>query len=198
VDQDSIVTCFTHSHTAAVGMCGLCQKGICRECVAADMPRLVCRACAARGSVLPYGWYGWYGYGYEYRSAATIAGWPLIHACAGVDPVTMRPRIAKGVVAIGNVAIGVLAIGGLAFGLFTVGGVSFGLLLAMGGVALGLGVSVGGVAIGSIAFGGVAVGLAYAVGGAAFGPAVIDGQRCDDAARVFLGRWLDVLPPTCR
>src|SRR5712691_579683 len=136
------MNCFTHSHNAAVVICVICQKGICHECVARETPRLVCLACAASRSALGYGWYGWYGYGYEYRSSTTIGGWPLIHVCAGIDPVTMRPRIAKGVVAIGNIAVGALAIGGVACGLFTVGGASIGLLLAVGGAALGLGVSV--------------------------------------------------------
>jgi len=191
------MNCFTHGRNAAVGMCASCQRGVCHECVANEMPRLVCRACAARGSVQPFGWYG-YGYGYEYRSSTTIGGWPLVHVCAGIDPVTMRPRIAKGVVAIGNVAVGVLAIGGLACGLFTLGGASIGLLFAVGGAALGLGVSVGGLAVGSIAIGGAAVGFVYAVGGGAFGPAVIDGRHCDEAARAFVRRWLDVLPPGCQ
>src|SRR6266540_409537 len=69
--------------------------------------------------------------------------------------------------------------------LITVGGASIGLLAAVGGAALGLGVSVGGLAVGSIAIGGAAVGFVYAIGGGAFGPAVIDGMRCDDAARDF-------------
>jgi hypothetical protein len=192
------MNCFTHGRNAAVGMCALCQKGVCRECIEAEAPRIVCRAFAPRGGVLPFGWYGWYGFGYEYRSATTIGGWPLIHVCRGIDPVTMRLRVARGVVAIGNVAVGVVAIGGLACGLLTVGGASIGLLLAVGGAALGLGVSVGGFAVGSIAIGGAAVGLAYAVGGAGFGPAVIDGTHCDDAAREFVRRWLEMVPPSCR
>jgi hypothetical protein len=194
------MNCFTHSRNAAVGMCALCQKGVCHECVAKETPRLVCRACAARGSVEPYGWYGWYGYGYEYRSSTTIGGWPLIHVCAGIDPVTMRPRIAKGVVAIGNIAVGGLAIGGLAVGLLAVGGCSLGLALALGGAALGLGVSVGGFAVGSIAVGGVAVGFVYAIGATAIGPAVIDVGRCDEAVRELVRRWLGAaaLPPRCQ
>jgi len=178
-------------------MCVVCQRGICHECVAQDTPRLVCRICAARSSAPGYASYGWYG-GYEYKSSITIGGWPLVHVCSGIDPVTMRPRIAKGVVAIGNISVGALAIGGLACGLFTVGGASIGLLLAVGGAALGLGVSVGGFALGSIAIGGAAVGFVYAIGGGAFGPAVIDGRRCDEAAREFINRWLGSLPPSCR
>ena len=200
------MNCYSHSRNAAVGMCAVCQKGICHDCVGNEVPsgratKLVCRACAASGSVRPYGWYGYgfgYGYAYEYKSSTTIGGWPLVHVCAGLDPVTMRPKIARGIVAIGNIAIGVLAIGGLACGLFTVGGGAIGLLLAVGGAALGLGVSVGGFAVGSIAIGGAAVGFVYAVGGAAFGPAVVDGHRCDEAAREFVRRWLAVLPPSCR
>jgi hypothetical protein len=193
------MNCYSHGRNAAVGMCAVCQKGICHDCVANEMPRLVCRACAASGSVRPFGWYGYgFGYGYEYKSSTTIRGWPLIHVCAGIDPVTMRPKIARGIVAIGNIAVGVLAIGGLACGLFTVGGGSVGLLLAVGGVALGLGVSVGGFAVGSIAIGGAAVGFFYAVGGAAFGPAVVDSRRCDEAARELVRRWLAVVPANCR
>jgi len=192
------MNCFTHSRSAAIGICGLCQKAVCHECVAQEMPRLVCRACATRGTVPGYGWSGWGWYGYEYKSATTIGGWPLVHVCAGVDPITMRPRVAQGVVAIGNIAVGALAIGGIACGLFTVAGASIGLLLAVGGAALGLGVSVGGFAVGSIAIGGAAVGFVYAIGGGAFGPAVIDGRRCDEAAREFVRRWMGAVPPSCR
>jgi hypothetical protein len=138
--------------------------------------------------------------GFEYRSSAVIGGWPLVHVCAGVDPVTMRPRVAKGVIALGNIAIGGIAVGGLACGLLTLGGLSLGLLLAIGGAALGLGVSVGGFAVGSVAVGGAAVGLVHAVGGAAFGPSVIDSQRCDAATLEFVQRWLGASAPspTCR
>ena len=197
------MNCFTHGRTPAVGLCGVCQKAVCRECVGRDTPRVVCRACAARGGALTYPWYG-YGYGYgfsfEYKSPLTIAGWPLIHVCGGIDPVTMRPRIAKGVIAIGNIAIGVLAIGGLACGLLTLGGASLGLLVAIGGAALGFGLSVGGFAAGSIAIGGAAVGFMYAIGAVAIGPAVIDTMKCDDAVREFVIRWLGAvtLPPRCQ
>jgi hypothetical protein len=145
-------------------MCAICQKGVCRECVAMDAPRLVCARCLQRRESAGYSW-GWYGYAFEYRSGTTIAGWPLVHVCSGFDPVTMRPRIARGIVAIGNVAVGGLAIGGVAFGLVAVGGVSMGVLAAVGGLAVSAGVSVGGLAIGAIAVGGVAIGFSYAIGG---------------------------------
>jgi len=194
------MNCFTHSRTPAVGMCVVCQKGVCHECVARQSPRLVCRACSTTVVPLRFGWGGWYGYGYsyEYKSSTTIGGWPLVHVCSGIDPVTMRLRVARGVIAIGNVAVGGLAIGGFALGLVTVGGASIGLLMAIGGAALGLGLSVGGFALGSVAIGGAAVGFTYAIGGGAVGPALIDGMRCDEAARVFVRRWLNMLPPSCR
>jgi hypothetical protein len=94
------MNCYTHPATAAVGVCAVCAKGICRPCVSRSEPRLVCTACAARGAV----------FGYEYRSPVSIAGWPLIHIASGYDPATLKPRVAKGVIAIGNVALGGMAI----------------------------------------------------------------------------------------
>jgi hypothetical protein len=183
------MNCFVHERTPAVGVCVSCQKGTCREYVGRDAPRLVCRACIAQRLVL----------GFEYRSAATLGEWPLVHICAGVDPATMRPRMAKGVIAIGNIAIGVVTLAGISFGLVSVGGLSIGFIVALGGAALGLGLSMGGLAVGSIAAGGVAVGLLYAIGGLAVAPAIADGARCDPAVREFILRWLgpDRLPPPC-
>jgi hypothetical protein len=183
------VNCFVHDRVPAVGLCVSCQKAVCRDCVGLDAPRVVCRTCLAQRNV----------FGYEYRSSASIGGLPLIHICLAVDPTTMRPRVAKGVIAIGNIAIGGIAIAGLSCGLITVGGVSLGALAALGGLALGLGLSVGGLAIGSVAIGGAALGFKYAIGGAAFGNAIIDGRRCDQAAMEFFRQWLgSMLPPTCR
>jgi hypothetical protein len=183
------MNCFVHARTPAVGLCSVCQKAVCRDCVGRDVPRVVCRTCVEQRSVM----------GYEYRSAITIGGWPLVHVCAGVDPTTMRPRVAKGIIAIGNIAVGVLAIAGVACGLVTIGGLSIGLLVALGGAALGLGLSVGGLAIGSVAVGGAAIGFVHAIGGGAFGPSVIDGRRCDPATVEFVRRWLGsvTLPPRC-
>jgi hypothetical protein len=185
------MNCYVHPQTAAVGFCAVCQKGVCADCVGRDSPRLVCRTCLERGALM---------LGYEYKSSAAIGNWPLLHICTGVDPQTFRPRIAKGVIAIGNISIGAVAIGGLACGLLGLGGLSIGLLVAFGGVALGMGLSVGGLAIGSIAVGGAAIGFSYAIGGAAFAPAAIDPQHCDPAARDLLLRWLGSvrLPADCR
>jgi hypothetical protein len=161
------MNCFTHGRSAAIGMCALCHKAVCHECVACDAPRLVCAGCAAGGSLPWYG--GWYGYGFEYKSSTTIGGWPLLHVCSGFDPVTMRPRIAVGVIAIGNIAVGGLAIGAVACGLVSVGAASLGLLVAVGSLALGAGLSVGALAVGSMAIGGAAVGFLHTIGAAGFG-----------------------------
>jgi hypothetical protein len=178
------MNCYAHPATAAVGVCSLCSKGICRPCVSRGEPRLVCAACAARGAII----------GYEYRSSLSIAGWPLIHVASGFDPVTLRPRVARGVIAIGNVAVGGVAIGGASFGVLSLGGFSVGLLGALGGAALGLGLSIGGFAVGSVAVGGAAIGFQYALGGLAIAPAAVGGLRCDPAAAEFFSRWLSVLP----
>ncbi len=176
------MNCYTHTSIPAVGICAICQKAICRDCVGRDAPRLACRTCIERGSLL---------YGFEYKSPVAIGEWPLVHICTGIDPITMRPRAAKGVIAIGNIAIGGIALGGLTLGLVAIGGVSIGLACALGGAALGLGLSIGGFAFGSIAVGGLAIGLKYAIGGAAFGPSIIDGRSCDEAARDLDG-WARV------
>ena len=129
-----------------------------------------------------------------------IGGWPLMHVCAGVDPLTMRPRVAKGIIAIGNIAVGGIAIGGLAAGVLTLGGLSLGGLVALGGAALGFGLSIGGFAVGSVAIGGAAAGFVHAIGGAAFGPSIVDGRQCDPEAAAFVRDWLGaaILPPSCR
>jgi hypothetical protein len=184
------VNCFVHDRTPAVGLCTVCQKAVCRDCVGRDTPRLICRSCLDGRPIL----------GFEYRSSRAIGTWPLVHVCMGVDPATMRPRLARGVIAIGNIAVGGIAFGGLSCGLLAIGGLSLGILLALGGAAVGLGVSVGGLAIGSVALGGAAGGFFYAFGGGAVGPAIIDGRQCDPAALEFLRHWVGFLglPPNCR
>jgi len=97
---------------------------------------------------------------YEYRSAATLFGLPLVHIAHSHDPEGKRMRVASGVIAIGDIAIGGVAIGAFSFGGITFGGLSVG-LVSFGGVVLGLltamaGVGFGGFSVSSLAFGVVA------------------------------------------
>ena len=124
------------------------------------------RPRAIRALPLGYGGLLW---GYEYRSQQEILGWPVVHIAGGVNPETGLPRVARGVIAIGNFAIGWVAIGGFAAGGLTLAGIGLG-LLTLGGIAIG-GVAAGGVALGLIfAVGGVAISAAWAVGGVALAP----------------------------
>ncbi len=97
---------------------------------------------------------------YEYKSKRKLFGLPLIHIHYGYGP-----RVAKGIIAIGNIAIGGISIGGLALGGISFGGLSLG-LLALAGCAIGL-LAFGGLAVGLLAIGGFAFGL-YALGGMSF------------------------------
>jgi hypothetical protein len=129
------------------------------------------------------------GLGYEYRSKATLFGWPLLHVTKGVDPATGRPRVARGIIAVGDVAMGGIAVGGVAVGLLALGGLGLG-FLALGGAAVGA-VAVGGAAFGWYwAFGGLAVALGYAVGGLAFARHTISGSGVDPEVVRALERYL--------
>ena len=136
-------------------------------------------------------------YGYEYRSKAELFGLPLLHIVVGpgLNLATGKPRIAKGIIAIGNIAVGLIAMGGLAIGGLSLGGLALG-LFAFGGCALGAILAVGGLAVGLVAIGGAAVGY-YALGGAAFGKyALGENQQSDQAVEFFkslLGDWVEKL-----
>lgn len=102
-----------------------------------------------------------FGVFYEYISPIKVFGLPLVHIRLGLGP-----RLAKGVIAIGNYAMGVVAIGSCSLGIISLGGISVGLFFALGGIGLGL-LALGGLAVGGFAMGGFAVGQWLAVGGGA-------------------------------
>ena len=111
---------------------------------------------------------------FEYRSAWTFLGLPLVHVCTGHQP-GGRPSIARGWIAIGDVAFGLLAFGGIAGGGFAFGGMAFG-AFGLGGLAIGIfafgGLGFGcwvaaGIGAGIYAMGGVAMAWKVAVGGVA-------------------------------
>lgn len=144
------------------------------------------RRNAEPGGVYPGYWYGW---SYEYKSEARLFGWPLVHIAQGIDPETGAPRVAKGIIAVGNFAIGGIAVGGLAAGIITLGGLCLG-LFSFGGVAIALLAAGGGLALsGFFSIGGVAISLAYAVGGLALAPYYLGGNGADPEFLRLLSRW---------
>jgi len=142
---------------------------------------------------------------FEYRSARTFLGLPLVHVFSGPRAPGQQKRVARGwfasspEVAIGGLALGARAYGGIACGgisagvLFSWGGISLGLLSSFGGLALAL-FSFGGVAAGYLPMGGVALGYGaiggfavghYAMGGEARGTYVITDRRQDLTQQEF-------------
>lgn len=111
--------------------------------------------------------------GREWKSRSTFFGYPLVHIAYGYDQVSRKKLVARGVIAIGDVAVGGLAIGGAAFGLLSLGGFALG-LTAIGGAAIGLQAAYGGAAVGGMAIGGGAIGL-LALGGGAIGMVAMGG-----------------------
>src|ERR1041385_1366965 len=139
--------------------------------------------------------------GVEYKSKMTLFGLPLVHVATGMDVGTGKRRIARGIIAIGNVAIGGVAIGGAAIGVVALGGGSVGLLafgggalgiLAFGGLAIGLAAALGGGAIAPLAIGGGAVGY-FAYGGGAYGHHAYSGVGIDPKAWDFFEPWVEPL-----
>lgn len=113
-----------------------------------------------RGSLPLAPWF----FGFEYRSRTEILGLPLVHLAFGYSPHTGLPRLAKGVIAIGNFALGFIAIGGIATGGFVISGIGLGVFV-LAGIAMGW-AAIGGIAIGVVfALGGLALSFHYATGG---------------------------------
>ncbi len=112
--------------------------------------------------------------GREWKSNATIFGWPIVHIAYGRNPRTGEKLVAKGLIAIGETSIGGLAVGGRSVGIISIGGLAVG-INAVGGVAVGLQAAFGGIAIGGYALGGLAIGL-FAIGGAANGALAMGGS----------------------
>jgi tRNA A-37 threonylcarbamoyl transferase component Bud32 len=112
--------------------------------------------------------------GFEYKSKATLLGWPLVHVAARRDPAHGYPTVAKGWIAVGTgTAIGGIAVGGSGAlgGIALAGGGAVGVFALGGGCAIGLLALAGGWAAGGVAVGGGAgIGAYLGVGGGfAFG-----------------------------
>ncbi len=88
----------------------------CRECKREISEQAFsCPSCGAPFPARPK----WDGYGFEYRSAATVLGLPLLHVSFKYRPNRM-PVVARGVVAIGQFAVGGLTISQFGVGLVSV------------------------------------------------------------------------------
>ena len=111
--------------------------------------------------------------GYQYTSKTKIAGIPLVSIRFSRQ--LGRDGIAKGIIAIGNVAIGVISLGACSFGIISFGSIAVG-LLAIGALAFGL-AAWGAVAIGVVAFGASAMGI-YSAGASAWGQETVKGTHC--------------------
>ena len=111
----------------------------CRECRReVSEQAMACPGCGAPYPARPK----WDGFGFEYRSALTLAGLPLLH-------VSFKYRNRRPVVARGWIAIGQFAVGGLTVSQFGVGVVSVsqftvaGFALAQFGIAWSLVAQIG-------------------------------------------------------
>ena len=100
--------------------------------------------------------------GRDYRTKQSFFGLPLVHVAWGVDPVTHRPRVAKGLLAVGPKAKGLIAVGIEAYGLMAAGLIAGG-IFPVGLLAFGV-LSVGLVAYGIVSTGLLAIALIHCVG----------------------------------
>lgn len=107
----------------------------CRECTHEVSEQAI--ACPQCGAPYPAkdNWDGW---GFEYKSKATLFGMPWIHVSFKYRP-TRRPVPAKGIIAIGQFACGILTlsqfgIGAISISQFTIAGFA----LAQFGIAYSL------------------------------------------------------------
>jgi len=111
----------------------------CRECGAqVSTEALTCPQCGApRPSQST-----WTGPGYEWKSARTFLGYPLVHVAFGRDS-RGRLRVARGIIAIGQFAIGLITVAQFGVGLlFGFGQFIAGFLVLAqfaGGIAVGAG-----------------------------------------------------------
>jgi len=156
----------------------------CRECggEVSDQARS-CPHCGAPFPANPV----WSGSGFEYKSARTYLGYPLLHISFGRDRYGKR-RVAKGIVAIGQ----------FAFGLVTVAQFGVGVIFGFGQFVLGIIVlaqfAVGFVAVGQFAGGYLVIGqmvLAYyGLAQVGFAHFLWSPKRHDpEAMKFFLSCW---------
>jgi len=88
----------------------------CRECRReVSEQALACPHCGAPYPTRPV----WDGWGFEYKSGVTVAGWPLVHISFKYRS-NRRPVVARGIVAIGQFATGLVCISQFGIGVLSV------------------------------------------------------------------------------
>jgi hypothetical protein len=88
----------------------------CRECGhEVSEQALTCPYCGAPQPAREK----WDGWGFEYKSEATLFGWPLLHISFKYRS-NRRPVPARGIIAIGQFGLGVITISQFGVGLFSV------------------------------------------------------------------------------
>ena len=149
----------------------------CRECE--EQVSTEAQACPHCGAPFPARpkWTGW---GYEWKSAISILGFPLIHIAFGRGP-DGRLRVAKGVIAIGQFGVG----------LITIAQFGVGFLFGLGQLMLGF-VALAQLGVGYVAVSQIGVGY-YVLAQAGFGEFLYTMHRTDPEALNFfrsIGRLL--------
>jgi hypothetical protein len=133
----------------------------------------------------------WRGTGRDWRSRATLCGYPLIHIAYG-RTAQGKLRVAKGVIAIGQFAIGLIAIAQFGVGfLFGFGQFMLG-FAALGQAAITPAIGIGQLATGYIALGQIALGY-YALGYYALGVYSWGVNHRDIEALTLFARFLPFL-----
>lgn len=94
---------------------------------------------------------------FEYKSKRYLFGLPLVHIKCRYGYGFVKPAVAKGIFAFGEIAIGFFSVGAISLGLVSIGAVSLG-ILAAGAIAIGA-IATGAIAIGGIAIGALAIGV---------------------------------------
>jgi len=107
----------------------------CRECGhGVSEQALTCPNCGAPQPAREK----WDGWGFEYKSEATLFGWPWLHISFKYRP-NRRPVPAKGIIAIGQFGVGVINISQFGVGLISVSQFTVsGYALAQFGIAYSL------------------------------------------------------------
>lgn len=132
------------------------------------------------------------GWGFEWKTEATIFGLPLIHVAIGRDTKTGRLRVARGIIAVGQFAVGLITIAQFGIGLlFGLGQVTVG-ILAAGQAALGIYFGIGQFATGMTAVGQLALGR-YVLAQVGFGEHVWSaGIKDPVAVEYFHSLWENI------